>query len=220
MFTGLVARTGTVRRVDRGDGSDGAAGRLVVDAAGDWERPWEPGESISVSGVCLSLVGDGAGNELVFDVLAETFDKTCLGAKSEGDLVNLERALRFGDAMGGHIVTGHVDGVGRVEAIESVDRDWRLRIGCAAPVDDLLVYKGSICIDGISLTIAKVVEGGFEVHLIPITWEVTSVHRLAVGDPVNLEADVLLKYARQCFERGERFEGPSWKTLEAGWGQG
>ena len=210
MFTGLVQQAGRVLALETED----PGGRLVIDAA-PWDRPFEHGESISVSGVCLSLAGTqqgehGEGIALRFDVLNETFDKTTLGDLAVGEPVNLERALRYGDPLGGHIVTGHVDGRGTVAEVEPVGRDWRVAVHCD---DDLLagmVRKGSICVDGVSLTIAELRDNGFAVHLIPITWEVTSLHRLQPGRAVNLEIDVLAKLVQRRLERGESIGELTW----------
>lgn len=201
---------GTILAIEVTEGG----GRLLVETTA-WERPLEYGESISVSGVCLSLVEEVDG-ALAFDVLQETYDKTRLGALEAGDRVNLERALCYGQPLGGHIVTGHVDQTGTVAAVTAVGRDWKVRVDCSEEMLACMVYKGSICLDGISLTIAEVDERGFEVHLIPITWEITSMHTLKPGDPVNLEVDVFAKLVRRRLESGTLETAFSWDDIRKG----
>jgi riboflavin synthase len=175
MFTGIVQERGRVASFEDG--------RLVVETA----IPAGIGESVSVDGVCLTVTENGGGR-LAFDVVQETVERT----KPFGDEVNLEAALRAGDALGGHYVQGHVDGVGTVRSTD--DPVW-------IDVDDsLLRYvaeKGSIAVDGVSLTVAAVDDRGFAVALIPHTLEVTTLGRLAPGDTVNLETDVLAKYVER-----------------------
>lgn len=217
MFTGLVEKTGKLIRLEERDGGK----RLILGGDGVWWDDLEHGESICVSGACLSLAGqsegkdEGEGAWLAFDVLQETLDKTCLGAKTPGDLLNLERSLKFGDRMGGHVVTGHVDATGTVAAIDSVGGDWKLRVSCDRETLAGMVYKGSICIDGISLTVAELHDDGFTVHLIPITWEMTSVHQRKVGDAVNLEVDILAKLVRRRLEAGEPIGELTWDAFKA-----
>lgn len=215
MFTGLVEKTGKLIRLEEREGGR----RLVLEEASQavsGDAQWtdlEHGESICVSGTCLSLAGQEDG--LVFDVLQETLDKTCLGSKQPGDLLNLERSLKFGDRMGGHVVTGHVDATGAVAAVESVGGDWKLRVACDAETLAGMVYKGSICIDGISLTVAELHDDGFTVHLIPITWDMTSIHQLNVGSPVNLEVDILAKLVRRRLEAGAPIGGLTWDDFRS-----
>lgn len=181
MFTGIVRELG---RVVSFDGT-----RLVVDA----ETAAAPGDSVAIDGVCLTAVGSAP---LAFDVVEETLRRTTLGAVRPGHAVNVEPALRAGEALGGHIVQGHVDGVGRVRSVG--DLVW-----IDAP-DGLLRYcleKGSITVDGVSLTVAAVDDAGFAVALIPHTRAVTTLGALATGDAVNLEADVLAKYVERLTMR-------------------
>jgi riboflavin synthase len=210
MFTGLIQQKGAVRRLDRG----AASGRIKIgDAAWDW--PVQIGESIAVQGVCLTVTAledDG----FCFDVLDETFRRTNLGDKQAGDAVNLERALRQGDPLGGHMVQGHVDGTGRVAAIEPVDRDHRVRIACDAAILNYVVYKGSIAVDGISLTIADVDDESFTVHIIPHTWDVTTFSDLQVGTVVNVEADPLAKYVEKRLAAGGAVLPIDWAAVRAG----
>jgi riboflavin synthase len=207
MFTGIITRKATITSLEQ----TGQAGTLVISAE-PWERPLEIGESIAVSGVCLTLTRFD-GDQWSFDILRETFDKTHLGQKKAGDVLNLERALCWGDALGGHVVSGHVDGVGSVAAIESVDRDVRIDIHCAAELLAGMMYKGSICIDGISLTIADLSDDHFSIHLIPHTWAETSLSALSVGDTVNLEVDLMGKFYRRMLDLGTPNVPITWDEL-------
>lgn len=211
MFTGIVERMGRIVELDLAE----KWGRLWVEAEG-WTRPLELGESIATSGICLTVAAiDGA--RFRFDVLRETFEKTNLGERKTGDPINLERSLRYGDAMGGHIVVGHVDGVGRVRRIEPVGRDWRYEITAPKDIMDSMVYKGSIACDGISLTVAELKDDAFVVHIIPHTHDITTFGRLRPGDGVNLEVDLLAKFVRRMVERGVVSPSVTWENLrEAG----
>jgi riboflavin synthase len=180
MFTGIVREVG---RVVEFDGL-----RLVVDAA----TKAESGDSIAVEGVCLTVLD---GSRLAFDVVPETLSRTTLGGLRPGDRVNIEPALRVGDPLGGHNVQGHVDGIGHVRSIgEPV---W---IDAPAGILRYCIEKGSITVDGVSLTIAAIDDAGFAVALIPHTLTATTLGELEPGDPVNLEADVLAKYVERLLE--------------------
>ena len=179
MFTGLVREVGKVASFEDG--------RLVVESS----TPAALGDSVAVDGVCLTVVGNGDG-ALAFDVVPETLDRV----KPFGDRVNLEPALRAGDPLGGHYVQGHVDGVGTVERVEPEGDGARVAI--AAPgLERYLVEKGSVAVDGVSLTVAALTETGFEVALVPHTLAETTLADRRPGDPVNLEADVLAKYVER-----------------------
>jgi len=180
MFTGLVREVGTVRAFEDG--------RLVLAAS----TAAELGDSIAVDGVCLTVVGAGDGR-LEFDVVPETLSRV----KRFGERVTVEPALRAGDPLGGHQVQGHVDGVGRVASVEPDAGGARLRIEAPAELLRYCVEKGSITVDGVSLTVAAVDERAFEVALIPHTLEVTTLSDLAPGSEVNLEVDVLAKYVEK-----------------------
>lgn len=188
MFTGLIQRIGTVKRVSRGAG-------LVLEIAADtpWAKPLEPGESIAVNGVCLTAA-KCAESRFTADVLRETESRTGLGDLVPGAKVNLERALRAGDAMGGHIVQGHVDCRGTVIAKEPKGRDFQLRVRCGRVLAAQSVLKGSITIDGVSLTISVLGDDWFGVDLIPTTREETTLGSRKIGDSVNLEGDIVGKY--------------------------
>lgn len=192
MFSGIVEKTGTLHSVTRSDTGDGS---LIVSCS-PWEQPYVVGESIAVNGVCLTLTSINEDG-LRFDLLDETFQKTNLGSRGPGDIVNLERSLRLGDTIGGHFVTGHVDGVGITHAMTPVGRDWIWSIHCPENLLRGMVPKGSIACDGISLTIVDLTHEGFTVHIIPHTWEQTTVRHHQPGVAVNLEIDMLGKYVQR-----------------------
>lgn len=187
MFTGLIQRIGTVKRVSRGAG-------LVLEVAADaeWSKPLGEGESVAVNGVCLTVV-KCAGSRFTADVLRETESRTGLGELVPGAKVNLERALRAGDAMGGHIVQGHVDCRGRIAAKTPKGRDFQLRVMCGRVLAAESVLKGSVTIDGVSLTISGLGEDWLAVDLIPTTAKETTLGMKKVGDMVNLEGDIVGK---------------------------
>ena len=188
MFTGLIQKIGTVKRVSRGAG-------LVLEIAADaaWANPLEPGESIAVNGVCLTAVRC-EGSRFTADVLRETESRSGLGELVPGAKVNLERALRAGDAMGGHIVQGHVDCRGEIAAKTPKGRDFQLKVRCGRVLAAQSVVKGSIAIDGVSLTISGLGDDWLAVDLIPTTASETTLGAKKVGDGVNLEGDVIGKY--------------------------
>lgn len=189
MFTGIIEGTGTVERlVPAGTGR-----RLWVRLPEALGEGLEPGQSLAVNGVCLTVVETGNGIA-VFDLAAETLRVTTLGDLVAGEPVNLERPLRVGDRLGGHLVQGHVDGVGRVVALEPEAGGRRLTIAVPAPLRPYLVPRGSVAVDGVSLTVAALETDGFSVVLIPHTLAVTALGRRGVGARVNLEVDVIGKY--------------------------
>ncbi len=194
MFTGLVQQVGILRGAAR----RGPGLRLRVGYA-PWHEPVTAGESIAVQGACLT-VSACAAEELAFDVLAESVARTDLESLHPGAALNLERALRVGDHIGGHFVTGHIDGAGRIAARERVGEDWALTIACDAGLLRDMALKGSIAVSGVSLTIAEFTAPGFVAHIIPHTWTHTSLCKMAVGGLVNLETDLLAKHVRRCLE--------------------
>jgi riboflavin synthase len=190
MFTGIVQEIGSVRSVDRG--SEGTRIEIEARLAGELRE----GDSVAVEGACLTAtrVADGAFSA---DVMNQTLGLTTLGALGEGAAVNLESALRAGDPLGGHVVQGHVDGVGEVR---SVDRDgFATRLGIAVPegLERYLVEHGSVTVSGVSLTVASLAHEAFTVSLIPETLERTTLGALQEGDRVNLEVDVVARYVER-----------------------
>lgn len=197
MFTGIVQRLGEIKQIEM----EGTAGRITMKPNRPFDKPVNLGDSIAVNGTCLT-VADMGDDCFMFDVLGETFDKTNLGDKRPGDVVNLELALALGDTLGGHIVTGHVDNTGTVAKIEEVGRDFKFTIHCSKDMLMLMVYKGSVAIDGISLTVAELLDDGFCVHIIPHTIQETDMSEFKVGTKVNLEADILGKHVQRILEFG------------------
>jgi riboflavin synthase len=190
MFTGLVQATGSVRSIQR----DGDGVRLTV--ASPLAAELSEGDSIAVNGVCLTAVG-AEPRAFGADVMAETLRRSSLGPLEPGATVNLELPLRAADRLGGHIVQGHVDGLGTVDSLE--DEGFARLIRITAPTDLLryVVEKGSIAVDGVSLTVAEVGESDLVVSLIPETLERTNLGAAAPGQSVNLEVDVLAKYVEK-----------------------
>ena len=191
MFTGIVRERGRVASLDGGD-----AGIHLRIVAPETAANVALGDSVAIGGVCLTVVAVVDG-ELSFDAVPETLGRTALGRLKAGDDVNVEPALRAGDPLGGHVVQGHVDGVGSVRSIEPEGEGRRIWIDAAPDVVRYCVEKGSITVDGVSLTVAGLDGGGFAVALIPHTLAVTTLGALAAGDPVNLEVDVLAKYVER-----------------------
>ena len=191
MFTGIVEEAGKVVSFERA----ALAWRLVV-AADRTAVDLAVGDSLAVNGCCLTVV-QTAGGQLGFDVLEETRRLTSFSALRPGSLVNLERSLHFDGKVGGHFVTGHIDGPGTVEVLEPRGKDYYLKVRAPAGSGRHLVHKGSIAIDGISLTVAEVDGDALAVWLIPHTIEVTNLREKRPGDPVNLEFDLLGKYVEK-----------------------
>jgi riboflavin synthase len=189
MFTGIVQAVGRIA-VRETRGSDA---RLVIDAGALDLADVGLGDSIAVAGVCLTVVAiDGA--RWTADVSAETLALTTLGALAVGDGVNLEKALRLADRLGGHLVSGHVDGVGPVVAVEDDGGSQRWTFRAPAPLARYIAAKGSICVDGVSLTVNSVAPDAFGITLIPHTLAVTTFGARTTGDPVNLEVDLVARY--------------------------
>jgi len=190
VFTGLIQAVGRIAAIEPRP----AGARLVVDPLG-WDHRPSPGDSIAVNGCCLTVAGspDSASGAMAFDVVAETLSKTTLGSLRAGGRVNLEHAVRADTLMGGHFVQGHVDGVARVARVQAVESDWRLTLLPPAELLDSIVPKGSVTLQGVSLTVADLVDGGFQVALIPTTLRLTTLGELSAGDAVNIEADMLAK---------------------------
>ena len=192
MFTGIVEEIGEVRGLER----HGDVLRLDLAARTTLEGS-ELGASVAVNGVCLTVVA-GHADGLAFEIGPETLTRTTLGRLKAGSVVNLERPLRFGAALGGHLVLGHVDGIGTVEVVTRVESTARVRIELPGPaLAPLLVPQGSVAVDGVSLTVAALERQAFEVMVIPHTLSVTTFGTLAPGQAVNLEMDVIGKYLQR-----------------------
>jgi len=195
MFTGIVEETGLVARIRPTEKSI----ELTVQA-GICGRGLKLGASLAVNGCCLTAVKlgrPGKVREVQFDLLRETWERTNLQHTKEGSLVNLERPLRTDGNLGGHFVTGHIDGMGTILRWERSGQDHVLDIDAPRNVMRYLVFKGSIAVDGISLTVAGVTRKGFRIWIIPHTYEVTALRERKVGDAVNLEADLIGKYVEK-----------------------
>jgi riboflavin synthase len=195
MFTGIVEELGEVVAIDHGVDSARLvvrAPRVVADAVN--------GASIAVNGVCLTVV-DVADGAFTADVMRETLRRSTLGALAVGSPVNLERAVKASDRLGGHIVQGHIDGVGAVIERNPGDRWEVVRVSLPEALSPYVVEKGSVAVDGVSLTVTRVGDGWFEISLIPTTLAATTLGRRVLGDPVNLEVDVIAKYVERLMNR-------------------
>jgi len=190
MFTGIVRERGRVVSADRNGG--GVRLRIAARATADAEL----GDSIAVNGCCLTVTA-ADGETLEFDAVPETIARTTLGGLGDGDVVNLEPALRAGEPLGGHFVQGHVDGRARVTAVDEEGEGARLRLELEPGLLRYCVEKGSVAVDGVSLTIAALHDDGVEIALVPFTLEHTTLGALAAGDEVNVEVDLLAKYAER-----------------------
>ncbi|MFN3837567.1 MAG: riboflavin synthase [Brevundimonas sp.] len=188
MFTGIVTDIGRVRQIRETDRDRRYEIETAWDTAGI-----DLGASISHAGCCLTVTEKGPGWFAV-EVSNETLSKTTLGAWKAGDGVNLERAAKLGDEMGGHVVSGHVDGLGRIVSITPEGGSHRVEVEAPAPLHRYIAAKGSITVDGVSLTVNGVEGQVFSLNIIPHTWDVTTLGRLQTGDPVNLEIDMLARY--------------------------
>ena len=194
MFTGLVEVTGTVRSLEL----LGEQARLTVEVP--FASELADGESVAVNGCCLTVTGSDE-KAASFDVLKQTLDVTSLGELSEGRLVNLERAMLAGDRFGGHFVQGHVDATGEILDLSLHGQDHRLEISLPDDIQKLCIDKGSLAIDGISLTIAELKENSAVFWIIPHTMEMTRLSDASVGQKVNLEADVIAKHVARLLEK-------------------
>ncbi|MEM4780312.1 MAG: riboflavin synthase [Halalkalicoccus sp.] len=190
MFTGIVEETGEVRR--RTETDDGLRLAIGCPFAADLAH----GQSVSVNGACLT-VEERSEEEFSVFLAAETVSRTYLGELREGERVNLERAMSADGRFDGHIVQGHVDGVSEVREIEEVGEDWRFTFSLPEELSNYVVEKGSVTVDGISLTVAGLSDRSFSVAIIPTTYEETTLSAKAIGDPVHLEADVIAKYVER-----------------------
>ena len=196
MFTGLVEELGKVWAVSRGAHSI----RLTVGAE-KVLTDVKIGDSIAVDGACLTVVEFDSRNFTV-DIMPETYDRTTLSSRKPGESVNLERTLRVGDRLGGHIVSGHIDATGTIVSVTPRDNANILRIQIPASIGAFVIPQGSVAVDGVSLTIVDCGEDWFEVSLIPHTWDVTVLSRKQAADRVNVETDVLGKYVHRLLHCG------------------
>lgn len=195
MFSGIVADVGFIKKAEERAG--GLRLTVTTDALGMDDV--QLGDSIAVNGVCLTVV-EKHGSDFTVDVSRETLNCT-IGLELQGKHVNLEKALRLADRLGGHLVTGHVDGVGEVVAFNDISESWRLVVRAPHALAKYIAQKGSITINGVSLTVNHVAKNEFEVNLIPHTLEVTTLNELKVGAKVNLEIDLIARYVERMMAR-------------------
>ena len=199
MFTGLIQAVGRIAQIEKGEQDI----RLRIETGKLPLAEVALGDSIATSGVCLTvtqLPGDGYWA----DVSPETLSLTSLGTKSVGDPVNLETSLTLNTPLGGHLVSGHVDGVGQIEEIIEDARFWRVKVAAPENLARYIAMKGSICVDGTSLTVNQVDGASFELTIIPQTWEETVFSEYEVGSPVNLEVDVIARYLERLSQFDQR----------------
>jgi riboflavin synthase len=194
MFTGIVEQLGKIKTIERQQESV----RLTIWAPGIAEDV-RLGESVAVNGVCLTVT-DIDVPHIAFDAVYETMRKTTLGALLEHDPVNLERSLPMGGRLGGHIVQGHVDGTGRIASIRPVGNSWFVYVDAAPELMRYVVTKGSVAVDGVSLTVAEAEDRTFALSIIPHTWEHTNLQHKRAGDMVNIECDILGKYVERLLD--------------------
>lgn len=199
MFTGLIEEVGTIKRVDKGAGKIYIAAKLIPNDTNG--KRLAVGDSVAVNGVCLTVV-DFSSFGFTADVMPETFRRTGLGELAAGSPVNLERAMAADGRFGGHIVSGHVDGTGTIAEIKEEGNAVLITVSAGSNLLRQIAEKGSIAIDGISLTVANVTERDFTVSLIPHTVKMTNLSSRKAGDSVNLETDVLAKYVERLLAFG------------------
>ena len=198
MFTGLIEAIGQARDIKR-LGSEATLTLQVPSSFSDCR----PGDSITVDGVCLTIT-DIRGNLFTLDISGETLDRSTLGELKGGGMVNLERAMRLSDRLGGHLVSGHVDDTGIVKRIDKKGRSWLIQVSLDPCLGRYLIEKGSIAVDGISLTINRCTGDSFSVAIIPQTARMTTLLRKKVGDKVNIEIDMISKYIEKFINNEER----------------
>lgn len=207
MFTGIVEETGKVVALE----TSGAGGRLVLEAEKVLEGT-QLGDSILVNGACLT-VSSFSGGQITMDLLGETLSKTNLGMLRPGDIVNLERSLTPQSRLGGHFVLGHVDGTGTIARFEKSGEDMVLEIEAEEEIIKRLTPKGSVAVDGISLTVVSVVDRRFTVHIIPHTLTWTNLRERKPGDWVNIEIDVFARYLYDFLSKAGKLSGVTEDTL-------
>lgn len=207
MFTGIIAAVGKVESM----APSGGDLRLKINAGQLDLADVKLGDSIATNGVCLTVV-EMTGSHLSFDVSRESLDRTSLGQAKPGSSINLEKAMAVGDRLGGHIVSGHVDGLGKVVVMEPSARSVKFRFEVPANLERYIAEKGSICIDGTSLTVNQVGPGWFEVNIIPHTMQETIISDYQTGTVVNLEVDLIARYLERLLP-GQDDKGVSHDTL-------
>jgi riboflavin synthase len=198
MFTGIIEELGSIAAIDHG--SEGA--RIVISAS-VVTSDIQDGDSIAVNGVCLTAI-DTTPISFSADASPETLAKTTLSGLKAGSPVNLERAVTPATRLGGHIVQGHVDGRGTFVSATRAGEFWTVRIAFAPEMSRYFIYKGSVAVEGISLTIAELANEHFDIAVIPKTWEVTNLSSLVPGDPVNIEVDVIAKYVEKMMSESKK----------------
>ncbi len=203
MFTGIVEELGKVVSLER----SGAGGRIAVHARKVLEGT-APGDSILVNGACLTVSGISAA-QVEMDLLGETLSRTNLGSLRPGDTVNLERALTPESRLGGHFVVGHVDGTGTITRFERAGEDWVLEVEAPSEIVAKLSPKGSVAVDGISLTVVSIAERRFTVHIIPHTLRATNLKARKPGEKVNIEIDIFARYLHDFLTRQGKLPGVS-----------
>lgn len=208
MFTGIAEETGAIKKV-----TDTGGGRKLTIVSAKVLEGTKTGDSICVDGICLTATELGS-DFFTADVSEETLRYTALGSRHPGDTVNLERALMVGDRLGGHIVAGHVDGTGTVKRIEKDGDSYLYTFSCDDHIMALIVKKGSVTVNGISLTVAEVSPEAFSVEVIPHTREVTNISLLHVGDKVNLENDMIGKYVEHFLSLKNESHGLTYEMLK------
>jgi riboflavin synthase len=195
MFTGIIEELGRVRSIEH----SGRNARIVIEAHTVTDDT-KLGDSIAVNGVCLTAL-DIKPDSFAADVSSETLARSTLGSLMPGTPVNLERAVTPSMRLGGHIVQGHVDARGKLVSVADLGESWTVRIDYPKEIARYLVFKGSVTVEGISLTIADLTDDYFEVAIIPKTWELTNLSHLKPGDDVNLEVDIIAKYIERMMKR-------------------
>lgn len=208
MFTGIIQKVGRVQSVEPQPG-----GARIVIAPESPLDALEIGESIAVDGVCLTAEPGSSGSNLRFFLSPETLSRTTLLTFQPGRLVNLERSLAAGDKLGGHFVMGHVDAVGRINRLQPTGESWTLEVEAPPGIRPFLAVKGSVSVDGVSLTVATVANNSFTVAVIPHTYQVTTLRTKTAGATVNLEADVIARYVVNFLSGGEPGRGVSAELL-------
>jgi riboflavin synthase len=203
MFTGIIEGAGKIESLDSTADGHSARLRVAFDAAFEIARGMKLGDSIAINGCCLTVV-DFDASHFAADLSGETLERTSFGEKKPGDVINLERPLAAGARLGGHFVQGHVDGIGRVTRLDREGDNWWLSVRVPDELRRYVAEKGSIAIDGISLTVARWHDGIADFAIIPFTHQHTNVHRMLQGDAVNLECDILAKYVESLLETRQK----------------